>query len=151
MKPLFKLSFFLTTLSITSCYSKAASSTLPRTSNISTSTEITYDAVLDKTIYWDDIFSINRDEYYVYFYSQTCSHCAELKEFIISIALERKDIYFVEASFDVVYLEEIESTIGLKSIENFGIKGYPTLIRIEKGILTKNLAGIPLIKNELTD
>lgn len=112
-------------------------------------TEHSYDEVKDKHVFYSDIFSIGSDTYYVYFYSTTCSHCNNLKEFIISLALQRDDIYFVEASQEIVFLKSIEETIGLTSIEGFGILGYPSLIKIEEHIVKKNLAGILPIRSEL--
>lgn len=111
--------------------------------------EHSYDEVKDKHVFYSDIFSIESDIYYVYFYSTTCSHCNNLKEFIIPLALQRDDIYFVEASQEIVFLKSIEETIGLTSIEGFGILGYPSLIKIEEHIVKKNLAGILPIRSEL--
>lgn len=111
--------------------------------------EHSYDEVKDKHVFYSDIFSIESDIYYVYFYSTTCSHCNNLKEFIIPLALQRGDIYFVEASQEIVFLKSIEETIGLTSIEGFGILGYPSLIKIEEHIVKKNLAGILPIRSEL--
>lgn len=111
--------------------------------------EHSYDEVKDKHVFYSDIFSIESDIYYVYFYSTTCSHCNNLKEFIIPLALQRDDIYFVEASREIVFLKSIEETIGLTSIEGFGILGYPSLIKIEEHIVKKNLAGILPIRSEL--
>ncbi len=111
--------------------------------------ERSYDEVKDKHVFYSDIFSIEYDIFYVYFYSTTCSHCNNLKEFIIPLALQRGDIYFVEASQEIVFLKSIEETIGLTSIEGFGILGYPSLIKIEEHIVKKNLAGILPIRSEL--
>ena len=111
--------------------------------------EHSYDEVKDKHVFYSDIFSIESDIYYVYFYSTTCSHCNNLKEFIIPLALQRGDIYFVEASQEIVFLKSIDETIGLTSIEGFGILDYPSLIKIEEHIVKKNLAGILPIRSEL--
>lgn len=48
-----------------------------------------------------------------------------------------------------MFLKSIEETIGLTSIEGFGILGYPSLIKIEEHIVKKNLAGILPIRSEL--
>ena len=108
-----------------------------------------YDEVKDKELLYSNIFAVESNSYYVYFYSSTCSHCADLKEFIISTALDRGDIYFVKASEEIVFLKSIDETIGLSSIEGFGILGYPSLIKIEDHIVTKNLAGVLPIRSEL--
>lgn len=110
-----------------------------------------YSDVKDKEILYSNIFGIEQSSYYVYFYSRTCSHCNDLKPFIIPKIIERNDIYLVEASEQVVILEDISVTIGVSSIENFGILGYPSLVKIEEKVVTKNIAGINPIKNELTN
>ena len=151
MKALFKLLLFISTLSLVSCYEKPSVMSSSSSTSITSEREYTYIDVMDKTIFWDDVFSINKEEYYVYFYSRTCSHCNELKPFIIEVGLSRDDIYFVEASSDVKYAKDSQSIIGVTSIEDLGILGYPTLLKIIKGVVSKNLVGNVQIKNELTN
>lgn len=110
-----------------------------------------YSDVKDKEILYSNIFGMEQCSYYVYFYSRTCSHCNDLKPFIIPKIIERNDIYLVEASEQDVILEDISVTIGVSSIENFGILGYPSLVKIEEKVVTKNIAGNNPIKNELTN
>jgi len=110
-----------------------------------------YSQVKDKTIFYSNIFGIDEENYYVYFFSKTCSHCNELKDFIIPLALERDNLYFVEACDQIVIIKDASTTIGLSEIDNFGILGYPSLVKIEEKIVSKNLAGINPIKNELTN
>lgn len=115
-----------------------------------TTSSLNYNDVKDKMIFWSNIFGINLDSYYVYVFSKTCNHCANLKPFILEKAIERKDIYFVEASDEVVFIKDTSSTIGLTSVEELGILGYPTLLKIEQKTLVKNLAGVSLIRSELS-
>lgn len=134
---------------LTSCVDSKTESSGRVITYTSSYKEHSYDEVKDKHVFYSDIFSIESDIYYVYFYSTTCSHCNNLKEFIIPLALQRGDIYFVEASQEIVFLKSIDETIGLTSIEGFGILGYPSLIKIEEHIVKKNLAGILPIRSEL--
>lgn len=134
---------------LTSCVDSKTESSGKVITYTSSYIEHSYDEVKDKHVFYSDIFSIESDIYYVYFYSTTCSHCNNLKEFIIPLALQRGDIYFVEASQEIVFLKSVEETIGLTSIEGFGILGYPSLIKIEEHIVKKNLAGILPIRSEL--
>ena len=136
-------------IALTSCVDSKTESSGRVITYTSSYKEHSYDEVKDKHIFYSDIFSIESDIYYVYFYSTTCSHCNNLKEFIIPLALQRGDIYFVEASQEIVFLKSVEETIGLTSIEGFGILGYPSLIKIEEHIVKKNLAGILPIRSEL--
>jgi len=134
---------------LTSCVDSKTESSGRVITYTSSYKEHSYDEIKDKHVFYSDIFSIESDIYYVYFYSTTCSHCNNLKEFIIPLALQRGDIYFVEASQEIVFLKSVEETIGLTSIEGFGILGYPSLIKIEEHIVKKNLAGILPIRSEL--
>ena len=117
----------------------------------STSIEVLeYEDFKDRFLLYSNIFFIDKENYYVYFFSRTCGHCNNLKPFILKKAKE-EDIYFVESCEEIVFSEDVSSTIGLTSIDGFAILGYPTLIKIEEKTITKNLGGIPLIRSELTD
>ena len=153
MRHFFKFPILLLLLSLSSCtQNEVSSSTSNKEISYQSSTsERSYDEIKDKKIHYEDIFSIERYSYYVYFYSLTCSHCTSLKDFIIPQALKRGDIYFVEACKEIVILENVDKTIGLTSVEGLGIKGYPSIIQISDFTLVKNLAGVPLIKSELTN
>ena len=153
MRNVFKCVLLLSCFLIGGCDEPNSSSKSSNIVSISSTTvkEHSYDEVKDKMILYSNIFGFDEDDYYVYFFSRTCSHCNSLKPFIIEQALAKNNIYFVESSDAVVFVENVESTIGLMSIENFGILGYPTLIEIKDKTIVKNLVGIPLIKNELTN
>lgn len=145
-----KLLFLLPLLMLGSC-NKEEEKTNPNYPSYTSVETYSYSDVKDKEILYSNIFGIEQNSYYVYFYSRTCSHCNDLKPFIIPKIIERNDIYLVEASEQVVVLEDISVTVGVSSIENFGILGYPSLVKIEEKVVTKNIAGINPIKNELTN
>ena len=136
------------TLLLTSCVDPKNDSTERVVTYTSDFVSHSYDEIKDKEILYSNIFGVDSNSYYVYFYSSTCSHCANLKEFIISTALDRGDVYFVKASEEIVFLKSVEETIGLTSIEEFGILGYPSLVKIEDHIITKNIAGVLPIRSE---
>lgn len=106
-----------------------------------------YFEVVDYEIFWDEIFAINADKYYVYIYSTTCSHCSEIKNWIIDLALNRKDIYFLKGNSQSVISTNISNTIGATEVKDVSILGYPTLLQISNKILTMNLAGNVKIKD----
>ena len=152
MERIVKKTYLLLAVALSSCFSNAQpykTSSKPSSSS-NTLIELSYDDVKGKTIFWSNIFSIDSDDYYVYFFSKTCSHCQNLKQFIIEKALARGDIYFVESSDEDVFVKDVSITIGLTSIEGFGILGYPSLVEIVEKTITKNIAGIPLIRSELS-
>ena len=111
--------------------------------------ERSYEEVKDYELTWETMFDVNSESYYVYFYSITCNHCSELKNYIVDKALVRKDIYFVKGSNkDQITTDPTKG----KNAENPGdiwILGYPSLIKITNKKCTKNLAGINQIKAEL--
>ena len=145
-----KLLFLLPILFLVSCDVVEEPENMDYSSYTSAET-YSYSDVKDKEILYSNIFGVKSNSYYVYFYSRTCSHCNDLKSFIIPKIIERSDIYLVEASEQVTIVEDISLTIGASSIENFGILGYPSLVKIDEKVVSKNIAGINPIKNELTN
>jgi len=108
-----------------------------------------YSDVNKFSLIWSEIFSVELDEYYVYFYSTTCSHCMDLKDFIIEKAIKRGDIYFVRSSSLDQFTEDPNKSIGAENPGEIWILGYPTLLKIENKICTKSFAGNDKIINEL--
>lgn len=93
------------------------------------------------SINWSDILKQNNENYYVYIYSLTCSHCQELKNFIIDEALKRDDIYFVKGTNKDVVKTDVSDTIGATDEKYIAILGYPTLLKISNKTLVVNAAG----------
>ena len=108
-----------------------------------------YYEVFEYELTWDSIFDPSNDKYYVYFYSSTCSHCDELKNYIIEKALQRGDIYFVKGSSKDQITNDSKKTIGAENPENIWILGYPSLLLISNHKCTKNMAGTSQIKAEI--
>lgn len=140
MKNLLILFIVLATL-FPSCDKKEESFTY-ETATIDPETKHSYNEITDKKINWNDVFFPQKGHYFVYFYSLTCSHCNELKNDIIEYALNHDDIYFVQDSEDIVIDKNIASTIGINDVKNLCIKGFPSIIEIDKKILVKNVVGI---------
>lgn len=92
-------------------------------------------------INWSDILKQNKQTYYVYIYSITCSHCQELKNWIIDQALNREDIFFVRATSNVPIVTDVSFTIGTEEIDKVAILGYPSLLKITENSVAKNIAG----------
>ena len=108
-----------------------------------------YREISDYELNQETIFDVDEDFYYVYFYSTTCNHCEELKDYIIGKALERGDIYFVKGSSKDHITNDPKKTIGAEKPEDIWILGYPSLLQISNHKCTKNLAGTSQIKEEL--
>lgn len=146
MRLLFKLSFLISTLVFGGC-----SKDVKFITESSTSEEYSYDFVEDRFIEWGDIFSIDENEYCVYFFSRTCSHCDKLKNFIIPIIKEKRNIYLVESCSEIKFVKDMHVVFGVDNVSEFGITGYPTLIKIVDKKVDSYFVGVESIKNELTN
>ena len=104
MRPICFLSIFI--LFVASC------------SNTTTSSKVKYDysMVEEYKITYLEVFNINIDEYYIYYYQTTCLHCAKIKNVMIEYALENKGtMYFIEVLKDEGFRSiNKEDTIGAK-------------------------------------
>lgn len=105
-----------------------------------------YSEIKEFELTWEGLFDPSEKEYFVYFYSTSCNHCAEIKNYVIEQALNKKNIYFVKGSNKDVLSEDVYPTIGAKSIDKISILGYPSCLKIVDHICTKNVAGTSQIK-----
>ena len=108
-----------------------------------------YNEIQEYELMWETMFDVDLSLYYVYFYSTTCNHCEELKNYIIEKAISYENIFFIRGSSK----DQIGNDPNLsKYAENPGdiwILGYPTLLQISNHKCLKNLAGRSQIKGEL--
>lgn len=111
--------------------------------------EHNYSEVSDFELTWETIFDVGEENYYVYFYSLTCSHCEELKNFIVETALERGDVYFVKGTSKDQITNDPKKAIGAENPGEIWILGYPSLLKITNQKCAKYLVGITQIKSEL--
>ncbi len=101
-----------------------------------------YEEISDKMIGWDEVFK-KGDNYCVYFFSMTCKYCDSIKDEVIDVALTHKtSIYFCNDSHIVTdrYLD-VESTIGITDINDFCIKGFPSIIKINLQAVSEHCPG----------
>lgn len=109
-----------------------------------------YEDIKDKEIKWSNIFTIEFNHYYVYFYSSFCGHCLSIKNEVIRYSFcGSEKIFFVEASNEIKIGTNTELTIGATSIDEAWILGYPSLFDIENGVLIMNIAGANTIRDFL--
>ena len=108
-----------------------------------------YSEVSEYELTREAIFDVNEDQYYVYIYSTTCSHCDELKNYIIERALQREDIYFIKGTSKDRITSDSKKLIGAQKSDDVWILGYPSLLKISSQKVTKNLAGVNQIKSEI--
>ena len=66
-----------------------------------------------------------------------------------SLVFKSKTIYFCRESSQFNYTDDVESTIGVSSCDDFAIKGFPTLAIINNAKVAQNIAGVSSIKTAL--
>ena len=106
------------------------------------SKEYDYNDFENCKIFWNSLFFVAKTQYFVYIYGKNCLHCKNIKNDVLSFIDE--DIfptYLLECTDKIPSGLEIEKTIGATSIEDVFILGVPTLLEIDDGVLTSNVAG----------
>lgn len=110
-----------------------------------------YTDVENKTIVWNDLFNIEKDDYFVYIYSPICGHCNEIKQEVISYSLDHDNFYYILFNKDIKITDNLLISIGATNIDDVSIVGTPTLLHIELGVLTENIVGSHAIVETLTN
>lgn len=100
-----------------------------------------YDEIANQKLLWNDIFSVAKPTYFVYFYSLVCENCNSIKNEIIKYGLANDDIYFVQDSKEFVFGNDILKTIGVSDVSFFFISGFPTLVLIKNSKITNHIVG----------
>ncbi len=108
-----------------------------------------YSEVDEYSLFWETMFDVESPNYYVYIYSVSCSHCNELKNYIIDRALTMQNIYFVKGTSKDQIGKDTNSSKNAENPADIWILGYPSLLKIANHKCVKNLAGINQIKGEL--
>ena len=101
--------------------------------------EYEYEDLNEKLIKWSDIYTIERNHFYVYFFSRTCGHCERIKNLVIPMLLNRRIYYACEASEEhqICYNPEM----GHLTQIDFCIRGYPTIVEIQNWALVRYASG----------
>ena len=102
-------------------------------------------------IEWNQIFDINQDEYYIYVYSLKCGHCKEIKQEIISFAVNNENVYFVLYKKEIPVVDSSYVLIGRDKYEDVGIIGTPTLFEISSHIVSDVHTGSEAIIKTLSN
>lgn len=110
-----------------------------------------YSDVADLTICWEQVLSVESEDYYAYIYSSTCGHCNEIKQEVIGYALNNNDsLYFVEYTKDIPIINDPLSIIDKSNVEDLGIVGTPSMFRIIDHVIKENIVGSKQIIETLT-
>ena len=96
----------------------------------------------NRKITWNEALNTANQAYFLYIYSNYCSHCQEIKSDIFAFLLKDKyPMYIIEYSKEIPVSYDVEFTIGSSDLSSISIKGTPTLIHIVYGKVVNNLAG----------
>ena len=122
--------------------------------NSSVYDEHSYDEVNNLLITYDQSFSISENDHYIYFYSDTCHSCQEIKNEVIDFALnEYAEMYFVIATIEIPHNygpDEFVQTLGSNNIDDVWMGVTPQLAFIKNGKIEKNITGTINIEQELS-
>ena len=108
-----------------------------------------YSEIVEMKISCLDVFSIQENEYYIYYYQESCYHCHGIKSKIISFALNSEvSFYFVEVIEDYGFLSRTkEDTIGTNDpLKAFALM-TPQLSLVKNGYITETYIGDEEILN----
>ena len=110
--------------------------------------EYDYSLIESKKIAWNDVLSKSESRYMVYFYSEYCAYCKQIKQDILSYYSKNIDnMYFVDTvNQKAIYKSNDGLLIGTKSMEDFYIFGTPFLVEITNFTVTNWYAGVDSIK-----
>ena len=149
MKILKNSTFLLCLICITGCQQESKPVEKYVEPEVIIEVERNYSEVKDYELVWEAMFDVDLPNYFVYFYSPTCSHCNEIKNFMIEKALDRGNIYFVKASSKDQITNDPKKQKYAENPGDIWILGHPTMIKILNKRCIKYLTGTAQIKTEL--
>lgn len=101
-----------------------------------------YSDFSDIYLEWKNLFLPAKSQYFVYIYSFSCFHCANIKKEVLSTIDQHRNLfYLMEYSQDIPTGFNVYETIGKEKIEEIYIMGTPTLIEITNHYVAMNIAG----------
>ena len=118
-----------------------------------------YDVVTEQTVSWTECLSQPESHYVVYFYSETCSQCQEIKGDVILFArINTVKTYFLDINApgnEVQRCSEEEVVVGVDDVADLYIVATPTIVEVQDGVTTANVVGknrcLELINNLKTN
>ena len=91
---------------------------------------------------WKNLFLPAKSQYFVYIYSNSCRHCENIKEDVLPIIDENREMfYLIQYSDDVKTGFNVMETMGKEKIEEVYIMGTPSLLEISNHYIALNIAG----------
>ncbi len=100
----------------------------------------------DKFITWYEIFNQTENGYF-YFFSYTCTNCQKIKNQILQFLIKQDIYYLIEKSENIKYTDNENNVIGVRCIDEFAIRGFPTLMRLKQNRVYSICSGQTAILN----
>ena len=105
-----------------------------------------YHEIKDRQIEWNSIFKQEEEDYLVYFYSERCGYCNEIKQDVLKFYLaDYLPMYFVCTDYDAVVGPRSDLT-GVDNIDDFYIFGTPFLARLLEHKIANYYVGVSEIR-----
>ena len=108
-----------------------------------------YSELITMNIKYDEVFKIEKELYYIYYYQTSCYHCHGIKSKVIDFAINHSDsFYFVEIIKDEGFTSRTkEDTIGTNDpLKAFALM-TPQLSLVKNGIIAETYIGQEEILN----
>ena len=113
--------------------------------------EYDYNDIVDLKLCWNDVLTVQSDNYYAYIYSETCGHCNEIKQEVISYALSNfGQLYFIPFNKEISIITDRNSVLEKDDVNDLGIVGTPTMFLIINHVVKENYVGKKEIVKTLT-
>ena len=111
----------------------------------SSNSKIDYGIMERQSVTWAECLSQTESNYLVFFYSETCSSCREIKRDVVVFATSNVvKTYFLDVAKPINNVQtcpEDEIVVGVDNIEDLYIVATPTFIEVENGRTTVNVVG----------
>ena len=100
-----------------------------------------YHETRDSQISWENIFFLEDDEFFVYFYAEKCGYCNEIKQSVLNFYLKNLCVfYFVNCDFEIK-TGPMKELRGIDNLDDFYIFGTPFLVKFEYRVVTDYYVG----------
>lgn len=137
MRKFFRFLIFL--LLLTSC----------QNNQVPSNSKHEYSEITELKISYLDVFNVEENEYYIYYYQENCYHCHGIKSKVITFALNSEtSFYIVEVKEDYGFLSHIkEETIGTNDPMKAFALMTPQLSLVRNGYIAETYIGNEEILN----
>ncbi len=99
-----------------------------------------------------------KGSYYVYMYSEDCTHCATLKPYIFQYLSSSKNdddngvrmyLFCVDEYLEYIAAED-DNILGVSDYSELKVSGTPTMMLVEDGTVTNSWASVSTIREQLS-